>query len=221
MAGERVPPPTGVDRRGFIAGATAGAVGAVGGPVRRITSDHPSVPVTGSALPGADEQEIIVQSAGEPSELFFPPSAREDELSGGGAALIVPKGSGALDGYVPADAALMSEHTRRGGDGKMATIGQPYTSGNWVTEAGKEAEFIERWTAFTQWSLENAPGAQEFVLIQDSNDPRHFMSFGAWSDGDAVKTWRQAPEFGDRLGECRALCEHFEAHDFTVAASPG
>jgi D-serine deaminase-like pyridoxal phosphate-dependent protein len=73
---------------------------AMGGAVRRITSDHPSVPVVGATPPGAGEEEIIVQAVGSPSELVYPPGAREDEASGGGDALVVPKGSVALGDYV-------------------------------------------------------------------------------------------------------------------------
>ncbi|HEX8743783.1 MAG TPA: alanine racemase [Thermoleophilaceae bacterium] len=73
---------------------------AMAGAVRRITSDHPSAPVLGVAQPGASEMEIIVQGVGTAAELVHPPGAREDEASGGGDALVVPKGSVALGGYV-------------------------------------------------------------------------------------------------------------------------
>ncbi len=44
--------------------------------------------------------EIVVQSVLEPSEVYFPGGVREDELSGGGDALVAPKGSVALGEYV-------------------------------------------------------------------------------------------------------------------------
>ncbi len=84
----------GFDPEGLAPGLTAG------GPVRRITSDHPSVPVTGTTLPGSTEQEIIVGAIAPPAELVHPEGAREDELSGGADALVVPKGSVALGDYV-------------------------------------------------------------------------------------------------------------------------
>jgi heme-degrading monooxygenase HmoA len=84
----------------------------------------------------------------------------------------------------------------------MAKIGQPYTSGRWLVRAGSEEDFIERWTAFTEWSLKNAPAAESFFLIQDTGDPRRFLSFGAWEDPEAVRAWRQRPEFSELLGEC-------------------
>ncbi|HEX8066434.1 MAG TPA: alanine racemase [Thermoleophilaceae bacterium] len=73
---------------------------AMGGSVRRITSDHPSAPVLGLAQPGATEQEIVVQAIGDPAEIVHPPGAREDEASGGGDAFVVPKGSVELGDYV-------------------------------------------------------------------------------------------------------------------------
>lgn len=70
------------------------------GAVRRITSDHPSLPLTGTSPPGATEQEIIVQGVGSAGEVVLPQGTSEDEASGGGDALVVPKGSVALGDYV-------------------------------------------------------------------------------------------------------------------------
>jgi heme-degrading monooxygenase HmoA len=100
-------------------------------------------------------------------------------------------------------------------------LDQPYTAGNWHVRAGEEDAFVAAWTSFTEWSLANAQGAESFVLIRDSNDPRHFLSFGAWADHDSVNAWRSSEEFRERLGRCRALCDEFEAHDYTVASLVG
>jgi heme-degrading monooxygenase HmoA len=98
--------------------------------------------------------------------------------------------------------------------------GQPYTSGNWLVQSGTEEQFIRAWTDFTEWSLANAKGAQSFVLIRQVSNARHFVSFGAWEDSEAVERWRQSPEFGERLGKCIVLCDEFDADDYTLAASP-
>jgi len=103
----------------------------------------------------------------------------------------------------------------------MVKIGQPYTSGTWVVRQGREEEFVARWTEFTEWALANAEGAQGFLLIRDSEDPRRFLSFGGWDDPDAVNAWRSTPEFADRLGRCRELCEDFRATDHTLSAAVG
>src|SRR5437667_246743 len=71
----------------------------------------------------------------------------------------------------------------------MAKVGQPYTSGNWIVNEGSEDEFIARWTEFTEWALANAPGADHFVLIRETADPRRFVSFGAWEDAASPARW--------------------------------
>lgn len=103
----------------------------------------------------------------------------------------------------------------------MAKIGQPYTSGNWMVKEGHEDEFVDRWTEFTEWSLANAPGAENFLLIRDAADPKHFISFGAWEDAGTVAAWRDRPEFQQRLAACRALCDDFRSTDFTLSAAVG
>jgi D-serine deaminase-like pyridoxal phosphate-dependent protein len=73
---------------------------AMAGAVRRITSDHPSLPLTGASPPNASEQEIIVQGVGGAGEVVWPQGTRGDDASGGGDALVVPKGAVALGDYV-------------------------------------------------------------------------------------------------------------------------
>jgi len=102
----------------------------------------------------------------------------------------------------------------------MAQIGHPYASGRWLVNAGREDEFIERWTTFTQWSLDNIPGAHSYVLLRDNAEARRFVSFGAFENQEAVTQWRERPEFTELRDACIQLCEEFEPHDYTVAASP-
>jgi heme-degrading monooxygenase HmoA len=102
----------------------------------------------------------------------------------------------------------------------VAVQGDQYVSGDWRVRAGSEEEFVARWLAFTGWSLENASGAQSFILVQDLQEPRHFVSFGIWADLESVRAWRDTPEFAQLLGRCRELCEEFRAGDYSLAASP-
>lgn len=103
----------------------------------------------------------------------------------------------------------------------MARTGGRYTSGDWRVKQGNEPEFIERWTEFVTWAKENSSGANEFFLIQQADDPQHFLSFGKWDDQTAVDAWRQSPDFVERLGRCRELCDEFTAHDFEPVAHVG
>jgi heme-degrading monooxygenase HmoA len=93
-----------------------------------------------------------------------------------------------------------------------------YTSGNWLVKEGSEDDFIKRWTEFTDWTSKNSGGARSFFLIREDSNPRHFLSFGAWNDFAAVQQWRQSPEFAQRLGTCRELCDDFEASDYSLAS---
>jgi heme-degrading monooxygenase HmoA len=102
----------------------------------------------------------------------------------------------------------------------MEKRGQAYSSGNWLVQQGNEEDFIARWTTFAEWSLENAPGAEAIVLVQDSDNPRHFLSLGAWVDEEAISAWRQMPTFRELLGACRELCEEFDARFYTLASAP-
>jgi heme-degrading monooxygenase HmoA len=95
-----------------------------------------------------------------------------------------------------------------------------YASGNWTVKAGREEEFIARWLEFTGWSKANAPGAREFALLRDQDDPRHFISYGTWDDEASRKAWKNTPEFAKGFGACRDLCDEFSGSDYTLAASP-
>ena len=84
-------------------------------------------------------------------------------------------------------------------DEEMAQVGEPYQSGRWLVNPGSEDEFIERWTTFTQWSLENIPGARSYVLLWDDAEARRFLSFWGFREiggGEAVareaRVWRAA-----------------------------
>ena len=96
---------------------------------------------------------------------------------------------------------------------------QTYTSGNWLVREGQEETFAQRWQNFAEWSAKNVSGSGDFYLIQDKNDPRHFISFGSWESPEAVDAWRQLPEFKEFLGKCKELCEEFKAGDYRLRVS--
>ena len=102
----------------------------------------------------------------------------------------------------------------------MEKTAQSYSSGEWSVKAGSEGEFIEKWTTFIEWSLDNAPGAESFVLVRSTEDSRRFLSLGAWENQEAQGAWREMPRMQELLGQCRKLCEEFEFHLYTLAASP-
>ena len=104
----------------------------------------------------------------------------------------------------------------------MEMTGHSYSSGEWLVRAGSEEEFIETWTTFIEWSLDNAEGAESFVLVRSMEEPRKLLSLGAWESQQAQEAWRETPQMQVLLGQCcRALCDDFDTHRYTLAASRG
>jgi quinol monooxygenase YgiN len=89
-----------------------------------------------------------------------------------------------------------------------------------LVREGSEEEFVSRWTTFIEWSLDNAAGAESFVSVRSNEEPRKFLSLGAWKNQQAQEAWREMPRIQELLGQCRQLCEEFEFHPYTLAASP-
>ncbi len=102
----------------------------------------------------------------------------------------------------------------------MEKTGQVYASGEWLVRAQSEEEFIKRWVTFSESTLSNAPGAVSFVLVRSNEDPRRFLSLAAWENQQAQQAWRAMPQRQELLDQCRELCEEFEVHPYTLAASP-
>jgi quinol monooxygenase YgiN len=103
----------------------------------------------------------------------------------------------------------------------MENKGQSYSSGEWLVRPGSEEEFIEAWTSFIEWSLENAAGAESFVLVRSADEPRKFLSLGAWESQEAQEAWREMPRMQVILGQCRALCDEYDTHRYILAARRG
>src|SRR5215207_4447721 len=100
----------------------------------------------------------------------------------------------------------------------MVIVLPAHSSGEWLVSAGSEEEFIERWTAFIEWSLNNAPGTVSFVLVRRDDEPRRFLSLGTWESKEAQEAWRAMPRMQELLGRCLELCEEFESHLHTFAS---
>src|SRR6266508_5283917 len=105
------------------------------------------------------------------------------------------------------------------GGASMDNVGDHYASGDWVVTAGSEAEFLARWREFLGWTRAAAPGLQWARLIQDADNPRHFISFASWESLEALRSWRSLPEFASKLGACRALCDDFRGGNYLVVAT--
>lgn len=100
----------------------------------------------------------------------------------------------------------------------MPEIGELYTSATWVVKEGKESEFVAAWTAFADWTARSAPGAGVAHLLQEVDQPRHFLSFGPWASQEAIQRWRGTPEFQDFLTRARQLCEEVRPRTLSLVA---
>src|SRR5262249_10141096 len=58
-------------------------------------------------------------------------------------------------------------------------MAETYTSGTWIVKPGEEDDFVAAWEAMAAWAAE-MPGAGTFLLVRDTANAGHFMSFGAW-----------------------------------------
>ncbi len=98
-------------------------------------------------------------------------------------------------------------------------VQQPYTLGTWTAKAGREKELIAEWQKFAKWTSERYPGAGTAVLLQDSENPRRFVSCGPWDNTDSIKGWRESPEFKAFALKVRELCDEFQPRSLALAAT--
>ncbi len=101
----------------------------------------------------------------------------------------------------------------------MIKFNQPYTVGKWVTRVGSEKAFITEWEIFAKWTAANQQGAGIGYLLQDEENPQKFISFGAWDNSDAIRAWRERPEFKAFVSKVRELCEDFQPQSLALVAS--
>jgi heme-degrading monooxygenase HmoA len=92
-----------------------------------------------------------------------------------------------------------------------------YASGSWNVTKGHEEEFVRRWTEFLQWTRSTFGELGTAQLIRDEETPGHFVSFATWKSIEALRDWRARPEFAERFGACRALCDEFRGSSYTQA----
>jgi quinol monooxygenase YgiN len=81
-----------------------------------------------------------------------------------------------------------------------------YTSGSWMVKPGKEGEFIKVWGSFANWCRQNKLG-NTATLIQDLDNPSHFISFRDWPSQEAIDQWRKLPEFKSFFEQIKPLLE--------------
>lgn len=94
-----------------------------------------------------------------------------------------------------------------------------YAMGFWTVKAGKEADFIQAWHTFNEWTMQNLPGIIIGPrLIQHVTEPRWLISIIIWEDEDAVQEWRNRREFKDFFNQAKELCDAVGPSNWKVAA---
>ena len=96
-----------------------------------------------------------------------------------------------------------------------------YTLGRWVVKAGQEASFIDAWKELGAFflSLPEPPGPG--TLVQSTNNPMLFYSFGPWPSAGAVAAMRANPGTPTVMGRLAALCEEATPCMFRLVATVG
>jgi len=86
---------------------------------------------------------------------------------------------------------------------------KPYTHTTWLAKAEHEADFVELWSEWVEWSHRQGLEANA-MLLRDVENPRAFVSFGRWEGIDAVRDWRTLSGYKERVARLGALVERFE-----------
>ncbi len=87
---------------------------------------------------------------------------------------------------------------------------EPYTMGQWAVKPGREKEFIATWKEFADWTRRSRYGMIEASLLQDTEDPHLFRSYGNWEDADSINEWRQTPEWKKYYSKLKGLCQDIQ-----------
>jgi heme-degrading monooxygenase HmoA len=92
---------------------------------------------------------------------------------------------------------------------------ETYTSGTWIVKPGEETAFVEEWRNFVSWAS-GFPGSGTFRLVRDLDQPGSYQSFAPWESFDAQKTWKEQPEFRERIMRVRSHCDDFRPSTYEL-----
>ena len=92
---------------------------------------------------------------------------------------------------------------------------QIYTTGSWTPHDGHEEAFLEEWESFMAWAT-SLPGAGEAVLGRDQRAPERFVSFAVWESTEAMRGWKDHPEFKPRMGRVQEHVDKFAPTELEI-----
>jgi heme-degrading monooxygenase HmoA len=93
-----------------------------------------------------------------------------------------------------------------------------YTTGSWTVTPGHEDAFVEAWSEFAAWGSGH-PGAGTLVLNRDLDAPESYISFGDWESFEAVRNWKDSPEFRERIAQVLQHVSQFEPRNLAEIAT--
>ena len=96
-----------------------------------------------------------------------------------------------------------------------------YTLGIWTVKQGRDNEFINHWTAFAKWTSENFTEAGQGYLLRDERNSSRFISFGSWTNENAIQKWRGADQFQNFVVIVKELCSDFQPNTLKLVSSSG
>jgi heme-degrading monooxygenase HmoA len=99
-------------------------------------------------------------------------------------------------------------------------MGRPYTSGVWTVKVGREEDFVTRWTALAEWASKEFPSAGRPTLLRDMDEPRRFVSFGAWDDMEQIEGFRHNAEFARHVTRIREALDDFAPVTYEAVIEP-
>jgi heme-degrading monooxygenase HmoA len=84
-----------------------------------------------------------------------------------------------------------------------------FTYGRFEVEPENEDAFVAAWSEFATW-ISRRPGNLSVRLMRDVRNAGRLVSVGKWDDAEAVRAFKSAPEFKERLGGVVKLAKDFE-----------
>jgi heme-degrading monooxygenase HmoA len=96
-------------------------------------------------------------------------------------------------------------------------MSQAFTHSTWRVKPGHEDEFVRRWEDLADWSALQGLTARA-KLLRDTDDPRRFVSFGPWQSMEAIRRWRGAPGFHERVARLQEVLDEFEPRTLVLVS---
>jgi hypothetical protein len=93
-----------------------------------------------------------------------------------------------------------------------------YTHAEWRVIPGRESEFVRAWRQLARAFASLAARPLWGTLLQSTENPSLFYSFGPWASEADVLAMRADPEALEAIGRVTALCEQARPGAYRLVA---